>query len=139
MKTHQERKRIIYRLGKILKSIIKIPIKNRRNLTTCFMVENYQDELKMKIYININDEELDKMFRFEFTKLTNRGYCIHNQKNFYIQVLLHEIAHYKQWAHCNFDSNKYIEKYQFDEIKREKAADRYARKYYKYFVNKVDF
>ena len=65
------------------------------------------------------------------SELHDRGFNTKDKKTFYIQVLLHEVAHYKQ---AKKYKKRFFTLYAGDETKMEKTADRYARLNYKRII-----
>ena len=129
---------------KLVKPLVDIPIYNNNSDNTACTTYPLNME---NSYININEIQLSKLSKL----LLNRGY---DKKYIFLQVLLHEICHYRQrtkygregikrvYKHINFD-NIGISKEKISQnprlFTREKIADRYALRYYKRFIkNKVD-
>ncbi len=96
---------------------------------TCFKATAIKGIYKLG-YIIFSKKYINSVFNIgEFNDLKNRGY---NKKYIYLQVLLHEIAHYKQCKKIGY--KKFSEEYYFNINYFENQADRYALRYYKNLI-----
>jgi len=82
-------------------------------------------------YINLNTEEIDDIFD---SQLYARGFDYTYR---YLQALLHEIAHYKQWLKYAKRNKKLWDSWNLDDSKNdylEYQADKFAIMYYRRFI-----
>ncbi len=95
---------------------------------TCLFINYDRETFNIsKIWININEEQIEKIY-FD---LLDRGL---DPEYLYLQALLHEFAHYKQVSKLGL--KKYIiwAKTNFDYM--ETVADRFAKIHYRKFLNR---
>lgn len=80
-------------------------------------------------FININCLELRDIY---YSDLQDRGY---HKTYLFLQALLHEIAHYKQYLKYGKNSEDIFENWMLsNKRKAEDIADRYALMYYRRFL-----
>ena len=82
-------------------------------------------------FINLNPEEIEDLW---YSSLEDRGF---SYEYMYLQALLHEIAHYKQWIKYAKQNKKVWDSWCLDSLKDEfleNQADRFARMYYRRFI-----
>lgn len=107
---------------------LELKIDNRRK-TALETFWNTKTNTIVNQYIGFNKKQIEHIKRQVFI----RGYDIKNQNIKYIQILLHEIAHYKQMS--RFTSPAIFNMaYRRRFFYFEAVADRYALRYYKRFI-----
>lgn len=108
---------------------LELKIDNRRRTR---LITTWETRSKKIItqYIGFSKKQIDRLY---YTLIV-RGFEIENYDIKYLQVLLHEIAHYKQLKKCNSPKDYGI-KYDKNSGYFEAVADRYALRYYKRFLN----
>ena len=118
--------------NKYLKSIaykltgLELKIHNNYN-KTAFGVETVNEKV-IRCEIVMSKKYIDNLFNNDLD-IRDRGF---SKKYLYLQVLLHEIAHYKQYKRLGF---KYFNiAYKINSDYFEKQADKYALSYYKNFI-----
>ena len=78
----------------------------------------------------INLDRLEALYIIKQEDFINRGFNTENKSILYLQILLHEVCHYKQYKKQGYDKHKSL----LNNTKQEKTADRYAQIYYKRFI-----
>jgi len=113
------------------KHLTGLEIRNKHNDITYLITEYNKSNMTLyKRYININFEHIDKVF-------SDYDFFIPQKEidNKYLIALLHEVAHYKQSKKMTLQQWLKGSEDFFLCFKREDVANRYARRYYKRFIN----
>lgn len=117
-------KKQLKKLASELTSNVRVQF--RSNDDTAFnTIHDRTGSMLRDIYININFKQMNLLHD---RLVQNLGYS-RDIKTFYLQVLLHEICHYKQFIQA--DDLRYYNRLK---EKKEKIAHKYAVRYSKYFT-----
>jgi len=118
---------------KIGKSLTGIEITATIDRRTMFQAQGTREKT-LYARINVNKKQLS-VIRYQ---LVRRGYDIENKNVLYLQSLLHEIAHYKQWKRIG-NCAEYNKEYSKNPLYYEKVADRYALRFWKVVARRFNY
>lgn len=82
------------------------------------------------LYININKKQLQNIYDSFSFSYDIRGI---SRQGIFLQALLHEVAHYKQYM--KYGNYEYVKRYKNNPQYFEKVAHRYGIRYYKRFLD----
>jgi hypothetical protein len=118
---------------KIGKSLTGIEITATIDRRTMFQAQGTREKT-LYARINVNKRQINNI-RYQ---LVDRGYDTINDNIMYLQSLLHEIAHYKQWkkaGNCADYNNEYYKNPRY----YERVADRYALRFWKVVARRFNY
>ncbi|GAG98209.1 unnamed protein product [marine sediment metagenome] len=111
----------ISQVKNIGREITGLKITTNRFENTAFFFDNRKAH-----YININRKQLQNIYTLYSWSYLRYGI---DNRGIYLQALLHEIAHYKQYKKCG--GYHWEEEYNNNPNYYEKVANRYSTRYYK--------
>ena len=114
---------------KFIFDLTGLKITFQKNKPTSFYWTTYKGQIS---FFNLNIIDLEQYHK----KILKRGYAINDRLTFITQVLLHEVAHCRQFMKYKNKVSGLKQYWEKNKIKLEKIADRYALIWYKKFLIK---